>query len=293
MFATLLGWLPRPPLPDGATPGELLRAALDAQLDAGLEPVIDGEPWTAADAPPLAERWTSTAALTGRAVKAAVAGPYTANLGRDDADLLAAADVLNEELRALAGVGCPLIEVHEPAATAIGEDRAARRRFAESQRRLLRGLDGVHCSLAIVGGNANLAGIETLLAAPYASLALDLVRGPDNWYVAAAAPSSVGIVCGAMTADDRGDETIEILLYALGYAASTGGRGFERVGIASAGSLGGVPWPVAERRMRRLGEAVRLAAASPDERAAVVDPRAVSSRAAALGRAGIRRGRRP
>jgi methionine synthase II (cobalamin-independent) len=286
VFATLLGELPRPPLRPGAPAGDLVRAALAAQVEAGLEPVTDGG-WWQPDRTPV-ERWEATAALTDRAVKAAVVGPYSAHEGAGDRALLAAAEAGNAELRALAAAGCPLIEVHEPAATSIGEDAAARERFVSAHRTLLAGLDGVHVSLAITGGSADAAGIETLLAAPYASLALDLVRGPDNWYLAAAAPGKIGIVCGALTADEGGDETVEILLYALGYAASTGGRGPDRVGVATAGSLEGVPWPVAERRMRRLGQAVRLATGSREERAAAVDPRAVSSRAAALGRPGIR-----
>jgi hypothetical protein len=164
-----------------------------------------------------------------------------------------------------------------------------RRHFVEAQMRMLDGLDGLHASLAITGGSAEVAGVDTLLGAPYSSLALDLVRGPDNWRIAAAAPRSIGIVCGALTADAAGDEAVEILLYALNYAASTAGRGSDRVGVATAGSLAGVPWEVAERRMRRLGEAVRLAVASPDERAAALDPRAISIRSAALGRPGVRR----
>ena len=70
--------------------------------------------------------------------------------------------------------------------------------------------------------------------------------------------------CGAMTADQGGDEAVEILLYALNYAASTGGRGPTRR-VATAGSsrtcAGSRGTPDA-----RLGDAVRLAAASPDER---------------------------
>ncbi|HSK51867.1 MAG TPA: hypothetical protein VLA44_03870 [Clostridia bacterium] len=286
MFATLLGELPRPPLPAGAPAADLVRAALAAQVGAGLEPVSDGGWWGPGGTP--AERWEATATLTDRAVKAVVVGPYSAHEGAGDRTLLAAAEATNAELRALAAAGCPLIEVHEPAATSIGDDAASRARFVAAHRTLLAGLGGVHLSLAITGGNADAAGIATLLAAPYASLALDLVRGPDNWYLAAAAPGTIGIVCGALTADERGDETVEILLYALGYAASTGGRGPDRVGVATAGSLANVPWPVAERRMRRLGEAVRFATASREERAAAVDPRAIGKRAAALGRAGIR-----
>ena len=287
MFATLLGGLPRPPLGKAAKSAELVAAAIAAQSEAGLEPLVDGGLWGDDDAGTVVERWRATAALTDREVKAVVTGPFSSG---------SAAGSLNAMLHELSAAGCPMVEVHEPAAVTLGDDALARERFVATQRQLLDGIEptGLHVCLAITGGNADGAGIETLLAAPYASLALDLVRGPDNWRLAAAAPRASGIVCGGMTADETGDESVEILIYALNYAASTGGRGAARVGIATAGSLADIPWDVAERRMRRLGEAVRLAEASPDERAAAVDPRAISIRGAALGRSGVRRaGRRP
>jgi methionine synthase II (cobalamin-independent) len=300
VFATLLGGLPRPPIPESATAEELVVAALAAQDSAGLEPLVDGGLWGSDDVGTVAERWRATEALTDRVVKALVEGPWSATVRTApdaepetfERELAATADAANAVLRDLAAAGCPLIEVHEPLATTIGADPAARERFSGAQRRLLDGVHATHASLAITGGNADQAGIETLLAAPYASLALDLVRGPDNWRLAAAAPNVTGIVCGALTADATGDEAVEILLYALSYAASTGGRGPDRVGIATAGSLDGVSWEVAERRMRRLGEAVRLAGAPPHERDAALDPRAISIRSAALGSSGVPRARR-
>ena len=297
MFATLLGGLPRPPLPDDAPSADLVAAAIRAQEAAGLELLIDGGLWGNDERGTVVERWHATAALTDRTVKAAVLGPWSATGATDpdvetDAlghDLAMAADATNAVLRELASLGCPLVEVHEPAVTSLEPDPQIRQRFVETQRRVLDGLNGLHVSLAITGGSAEEAGIDTLLAAPYSSLALDVIRGPDNWRIAAAAPRSVGIICGAMTSDAGGDEAVEILLYALNYAASTAGRGPDRVGVATAGSLAGVPWHVAERRMRRLGEAVRLAAGSPEELADVIDPRAISIRGAALGREGVRR----
>ena len=301
MFATLLGRLPRPPIPESATVDELVAAVLTAQEAAGLEPLIDGGMWGSDDVETAAERWRATAALTDGVVKAAVEGPWSAtlrafpdaDLGTLERELAASAEAANAVLRELAAAGCPLVEVHEPAATTIGADPAARLSFVHAQQHLLDGVHGTHASLAITGGSADQAGIETLLAAPYASLALDLVRGADNWRLATAAPMVTGIVCGAMTAEATGDESVEILLYALRYASSTGRRGADRVGIATAGSLDGVPWDVAERRMRRLGEAVRLAGAPPDERAAAIDPRAVSARTAALGHSDVEPARRP
>ena len=296
MFATLLGGLPRPPVREAATSAELVAAALTAQAEAGLEPLVDGGLWGSDNLATVVDRWRATADLTDRAVKAVVIGPWSATPNGSERDLEAAADAANTVLKELAAAGCPLVEVHEPAALSLGDDASARQRFVTTHRRLLEGVTdlGLHVSLAITGGNADRPGIATLLAVPYSSLALDLVRGPDNWRLAAAAPRATGIVCGAMTADESGDESLEILIYALNYAASTGGRGPARVGVATAGSLAGVPWDVAERRMRRLGEAARLAQASPDERAAALDPRAISIRSAALGRSGIRRaGRGP
>jgi hypothetical protein len=279
VFATLLGGLPRPPLSEAATSEELVAAAVAAQEDAGLEPLSDGGLWGSTEPATVVERWHATSALTDRMVKAVVAGPVSS--GADPG-------LLNVVLRELDAAGCPMVEVHEPAAVAIGSDAEARQAFVAAQRLLLDGVS-MHASLAIVGGSADGAGIATLLAAPYASLALDLVRGPDNWRLAAAAPQVTGIVCGALTADAAGDEAVEILVYALNYAASTGRRGPDRVGVATAGSLAALSWDVAERRMLRLGEAVRLATAGPDERAAGLDPRAVSIRSAALGRSDIRR----
>jgi methionine synthase II (cobalamin-independent) len=287
MFATLLGGLPRPPLPAGSPLDTLVEAAVRAQEAAGLDPITDGGLAGEADLPGA---WTATQRLTDRAVKRAVTGPYTAGRSgngsarvRSDATL-ARALALNAALRELAGAGCPLIEVHEPAATAIGADDAERSLFREAHLRLLDGLDGTHVSLALTGGNADTAGIETLLAAPYASLAVDLIAGPDNWRLVAATPGDRGIVCGAMSTAPGSQDGPEPMLWAAGYAASTGGRGPQRVGLATASSLAHLPWDVAMRKLERLGDAARLADRPPDERVQSLDPRAVSSRSAALGR---------
>jgi len=257
--------------------------------------VTDGGQWT--DEEPV-RCWLATARLADRAVKQVVLGPYSfaraaggdlaqrapLTLERAEALTLERAEALNATLRELAGAGCPLIEVHEPAATGIADHEAERALFREAHQRLLDGVGGTHLSLAIPGGNADEAGIGTILAAPYASLAVDLVAGPDNWRLVVTTPGDRGIVCGAMPAVAGPPDDLEILLWAAGYAASTGGRGSSRVGLATASSLAHLPWDVAMQRMERLGEAARLVDATLDERLRAMDPRAVSSRAAALGR---------
>src|SRR5437773_10053594 len=174
MFATLLGSLPRPPLGSDAPRRALVEAAVRAQDTAGIEPVTDGAPLDTTD--PVSA-WEATASLTERAVKQALRGPYSlgwsgdTGAARRTAATLAHAAARNAILRALAAAGCPLIEIHEPSATAIGTDAAERALFREAHLRLLDGVDGTHLSLAITGGSADAAGVDTILAAPYASLA--------------------------------------------------------------------------------------------------------------------------
>ena len=295
MFTTLLGALPRPPLPVDAPRDALVEAAIRAQEAAGLAPVTDGGRPADRD---LARAWTATQRMTDHAVKQAVTGPYTA--GRDGTSAgmrgpatLDRADALNALLRDLAAAGCPLIEIHEPAATAIGIDDAERTLFREAHFRLLDGIAGSHLSLVLTGGNADTAGVETLLAAPYVSLAVDLIAGPDNWRLVATAPGDLGIVCGVLSSSPDSNDGPEPLLWAAAYAASTGGRGPARVGLATASSLAAVSWDAAVRKMERLGEAGRLVDAPPETRARSLDPRAVGSRSAALGRVDLPPSRRP
>jgi hypothetical protein len=275
MFATLLGPLPRPPLPVDAAPEAVLDALLAAQLDVGLEPLTDGG-LGLGDEDPVAA-WRATQGRVAALVKAVIPGPVSA--GRP-------VDEVRATLLGLVDAGCAWIEIHEPAATAIGADPEARSRFADAHRALtadLAAVEGLHLSLAITGGNADAAGIETVLAGTYASLAVDLIAGPDNWRLVAATPGDRGIVCGAMGVRPDADESPELLLYAAGYAASTGGRGPSRVGLATSGSFADLPWEVAVRKLTRLGEAARLADAPAAARRAALDPRAVDIRSAALG----------
>jgi hypothetical protein len=281
MFATLLGPLPRPALPAAADPLAVLDAVLALQADNGLEPLSDGG-WPSDPDPVRA--WRTATDRAGGLVKAVVVGPVTS--GRP-------VGAIRTTITALADAGCTWIEVHEPAAIALGADASARAAFADAHQALTDGLAGVHLSLAVVGGSADEAGLEPLLAGSYASLAVDLIEGPDNWRLAAAAPRDRGIICGALSTRTGSDDGPELLLWAAGYAASTRGRGRDRVGLATAGSLAHLPWEVAARKVERLGHAARLAVAPPDERAAGVDPRSIDLRSAAAGRYAPRTRRTP
>ena len=114
-----------------------------------------------------------------------------------------------------------------------------------------------HLSLAVTGGAIDPAGFDALLAAPFASFAVDLIAGPANWRFVRVAPGERGIVCGALAPALDADEGPETLLWAAAYAASSQGRGRDRVGLSTASSLADLPWAVAVRKLERLGAAGR------------------------------------
>jgi hypothetical protein len=273
MFATLLGPLPRPSLGDGVAPEGLLDACLELQAEHGLEPATDGG-WGIGDDPVAA--WRETARRADRLVKAVVVGPYTSGLPAGD---------VRAVLNGLAEAGCRWIEVHEPAAASIGSVGDERARFADAHLALTRDLGpDVHLSLAITGGDADVAGIETILAGAYSSLAVDLIDGPDNWRLAVAVPGEQGVICGALSAHRGADDGPEVLVWAARYAAGSKGRGMARVGLATSGSMESLSWDEAAEKVRRLGDAARIAVALPEELRQAIDPRAVDIRSAALGR---------
>ena len=288
MFATLLGALPRPS-GDASDLDELVRVAIRAQEAAGLEPITDGRlRGHAADRVPSAgdvlEAWRFAAATTPSAVKQVLPGPYT--IGRRSAGEPAqrAAEALRRIVEQLAAAGCALIEIEEADTHLIGADEREREQFRAAHRALTAGVTGTHLSLSIVGGSAWGAGLETIAAAPYASLAVDLIAGPDNWNLVTRLPGDRGVIAGALPAKDSPADAKETLLWAARYAAGTRGRGLDRVGLGSAGSWATLSWDAALAKLQRLGEAARLAGlpAGP-ALARQLDPRAVSARTAAMG----------
>lgn len=288
---------------DGARE-RLVAEAVAAQVDAGLDLVTDGQVRFAdlgtfgfgavsaiaeqgAPSSFFADIWRATAALTDRPVAQAVPGPFT--MGRRAIDgppaargklTLAFAEALGTELRTLADAGCPMVIIEEPDATRIGGHEMEGRLFADAQQRLLAPVPDLHAMLAITGGSAALAGPDVIFAGPYRSHLFDLIAGPDDWVLVRAAPRERGIVCAALragpgTAADQAPE----LVWAAHYAASTGRRGLDRVGLSNATSLRHVSREQARAAVKGLARAARLAAMAPDEAvAAGLDPRTFSNR---------------
>jgi hypothetical protein len=297
MFSTLLGLLPpvtaeaaaAPPRLDGATREHAAGSAADNDVEfvlgelagTGLELLATGLPRPPIESPAseVVRLWQLASAATDRPVKQVLRGPYSEGRDGPRSRPVELAERLRETVEALAEAGCPFVEIEEPDALAIAVVDAERYRFTEAHRRLADGVTGTHLSLALTGGNLDGAGAGTFFDRGYASFAFDLIAGPDNWRLIALAPQDRGIVCGALDPRLGGDETPELLVWAAHYAASTMGRGIERVGLANAPSLAEVSWSVAVRKLGRVAEAARIAGVdSASEMAQLLDPRALAGR---------------
>src|SRR4051794_16720523 len=289
MFSTLLGRLPLGRVAgDGSGPDEAgdVDVATDPTLilhalaTTGLELVATGTAAVPdAEANDVVRTWQAAAAATDRPVKQVLAGPYSAGRDGPRNRPIQLAERLRETILALAGAGCPFVEIEEPDALAITVVDGERQRFVEAHRTLVDGIDGLHLSLALTGGNLDAAGPATFFDRPYASYAFDLIAGPDNWRLIAAAPGDRGVICGAMPATPGGDTNRDVLVWAAHYAASTGGRGLARVGLANASSLATLPRAEALSRLTIVAEAARIAGGPPDQLIDQLDPRAMGRRA--------------
>jgi hypothetical protein len=160
-------------------------------------------------------------------------------------------------------------------------------------------------SLAALAGSHRLllaldAPLPALTAAewgrlPFESLAIDPLRDPTSWRAAATLPGARGLLLGLVPPPGDGEpEPVEVLLWAVQYAASLGGRGLARVGIAGlprhrnasvapvSGPTGGSEGVSASAgdRVALLARTMRLASADVATLRDELDPRALSPIAA-------------
>ena len=290
MFSTLLGALPVDETADvGAADEDDARLNDVAALSTtGLELISDGgKPARATDDPTaVVARWQAASAATAIPTKAVVMGPWSSarSTGRDALEI---AEQIRATIVALAGAGCPLVEISEPEASRIASDPSEAVSFAAAHRRVVDGSEGIHASLAL-GGSVDGTAPAVLFDLTYASYAFDLIGGPDNWRLIVQAPADRGIIVGALDLEPGADETRELLVWAAHYAASTNGRGLARVGLANApvSPVGSRPTRADMlRKLAVIGEAGRIAAVeSAEELVGLLDRRAVDPRAGRSGR---------
>ena len=307
MFAALADRYP------GAEDGDL-RAVLEDQIAAGIGMIGSGAEWDAlADPGDLVQAWKQANALSrdiaGVAqvdpptLKACLVGPYTAWRSTDaggastggsptGASLMEVAERVNSSARALFEAGAVVVQLGEPALISLGSrPRDEHALVGDAFDRALARLTG-HVSLAILGGSAEEAGAGLLFDRPFSSYLFDLIHGPDNWRLIADAPDDRGIVCGVGDTRPGMSTDQAVMIWAARYAASLGGRGLDRVGLAAAAGLEGLTRDAARSMLTTLADAARTAALPAEELARSIDPRAVDARSAALGRVDTTRRRR-
>jgi hypothetical protein len=112
----------------------------------------------------------------------------------------------------------------------------------------------------------------------------DLIDGPDNWRLIARAPLERGMVLGIADARTPDPDDLAVLVWAVGYAASSG-RGEIRIGVAPSGSLASLEPSAARAKITRLGDLVELIEHKDETPLGLsLDPRSIDARSAALGR---------
>jgi hypothetical protein len=161
-------------------------------------------------------------------------------------------------------VECPELTATEP----TSRDHLAERMAA---------LAGGHRALLPVGGNLVGMTRDEWLQIPAESLVINPIRDPESWRAAATWPGDRGLILALVPAPgDEEPEPVEILLWAVRYAASLGGRGLDRVGVA-----GMLPTPSARldaeeaaQRIALLERLVQLSSANEETLRAELDPRA-------------------
>ena len=152
-------------------------------------------------------------------------------------------------------------------------DPATRAHLAER----LTALAGIHRALLPVGGNVIGMSHEEWLQIPAESLVINPIRDPESWRAAATWPGDRGLILALIPApSDEAAEPVEILLWAVRYAASLGGRGLDRVGVAGMLPItkGTADPAEAEKRIALLERLVELSAANEETLRAELDPRA-------------------
>jgi len=161
-------------------------------------------------------------------------------------------------------VECPELTAAEP---------ASRENLAER----LTALAGVHRALLPIGGDLVGMSYEEWLQIPAESLVINPIRDPESWRAAATWPGDRGLILALVPAPgDEAAEPVEILLWAVRYAASLGGRGLDRVAVAGMLPIAkGAPDSAeAERRIALLERLVELSAANEETLRAELDSRA-------------------
>jgi 5-methyltetrahydropteroyltriglutamate--homocysteine methyltransferase len=214
------------------------------------QPIAVGE--TTWRAPISVADYTFAAARSQRPVKPVVSGPFTlAVLSRDefygnqDQFVMALASSLNQELRALAAAGAPVIQVDEPGLL------THRDRFPLFRRAMDVLWDGVTAERALYTYFGHVDGLyPAILDLPVDILGLDFVAGAQNWNVLRKAKFTKQLGLGIVDARNTKMETPEAVADACRRAAEFVPA--DRLHVGPSAGLEFLPRKVAQRKLEVL-----------------------------------------
>jgi 5-methyltetrahydropteroyltriglutamate--homocysteine methyltransferase len=196
---------------------------------------------------------------SARPVKALLTGPYTlAALSTDShyndrrslvIDLAAA---LNQEAKALAAAGAPLLQLNEPAILKHKDDAPL---FLEA---IARTLDGVATATALYTWFGDAAGIlPGLLDLPVDVIGLDFVWGPGNWEALRRGPFDRALGFGIVDARNTRLESAEEIAASVKRVSEVVPP--ERLYVNPSCGLEYLPRETAFEKLKRTAEGVRRA----------------------------------
>jgi len=221
------------------------------------EPVVEGPlAWTQAIA--VAD-YRFAAEYSPRPVKAVLPGPYTlARLSRDEhyrsleGCVMAYAEALSQEARALQEAGAAFIQLNEPAILKHKTD------FPLFQRAIERTLEGISVERALYLYLGDADGLyPRLLDLPIDVLGLDFVMGARNFEVLKTAPFTKTLGLGLVDARNTKMESVEQIVEGLRRAQEI--VPLERVHLSPSCGLEFLPREEAQAKLVRMVEGARRA----------------------------------
>jgi 5-methyltetrahydropteroyltriglutamate--homocysteine methyltransferase len=217
--------------------------------------------------PITVEGWRFASSVAGRPVKQTLTGPYSlVKLSRndsyeDEAELvLDVARALNAEARALEAAGATYLQFDEPALVVHPSAAQRPKDFALAFEAAAVVVDGLGLTTELrtfFGGVEDSP--EDFFALPFDVFGLDFVDGPSNWDLVAALPLDRRLSAGLLDGRTTALEPFEVLQDQIRRLVQLTGK--ERLEVTPSCGLEYLPRDRAQRKLSRLGEAVRAAAA--------------------------------
>lgn len=217
----------------------------------------------------VVDAWRRADAAAAVLVKQVLPGPWTSAeaLAPTPADRPTIArdlvEWLGATMHALAQAGCPLVEVHEPAATRPAAETDGPPMLGTLAALADAAPDGLQVTLALPAGAVPRRLHGAVAALPFRSFLIDVTAGPGSWRLIGLLRPETGVVVGAVDARTTATDDPEMLVWAATLAAEMDDRGPDRVGIAPSASLAGIDRFHARTKIAQLGMAVRLAKMGP------------------------------